>query len=126
MESGYLAALVLISLFLFGLGYNWLVAWLEEKRYDRGYTAFLVVGGSAVTLAAGALLVGLEPVLWLLVCFAASGLPMVVGSCVRSWKARQRAEIEVIKQAKEMLRYAEATGGWICDATANYPGSERE
>ena len=46
---------VLLGLLVFGLLYNWLVGWLEANGHDRGYTAFLVVGGTAVTLVGAAL-----------------------------------------------------------------------
>lgn len=117
---------VLSTLLVFGIVYNALVARLERSGHDRGFTAFLVVGGVAVTLAAATWLVGLQPVMWLLACFAASGLPMVVGSWARYSRARQKNEQATINLAKEMVQDAETTGGRVFVEVGDLPGSQRE
>jgi len=85
-------ALILSGLLLFGLAYNALVAWLERTHRDRGYTAILVIGGSAVTLAGAGHLAGWRPILWALACFAASGTPMTLGSIWRHCQQTAKAE----------------------------------
>lgn len=77
-------ASVILALFLFGVGYNLLVAWLEARGYDRGYMAFIVSAGVGITLAGWYVLTrDLEGGLLLVACFAASGLPMILGSVTR-------------------------------------------
>lgn len=83
--------IVLTCLFLFGVLYNFFIEWLERWGYHSGYVAFLVVGGTAVTLAGASSLIGLNATLWVMACFIASGLPMVLGSCSRH--AREGAKV---------------------------------
>ena len=97
-------AVVLGLLFLFGAAYNLLVAWLEHKGYDEGYTSLLVVGGVLVTLAASALLVGWYNALLVLLCFAASGLPMILGSLARYARARRAALDHALAEIKGLLK----------------------
>lgn len=78
-------------LFLFGFLYNRFVEWLEKNNYDEGYTAFLVVGGVAVTLM-GLALLDWQAALVALGAFAVSGFWMVVGSCQRHMQARRTAQ----------------------------------
>ena len=81
------------TLAAFGYFYNHWVAGLESDGRDEGITALLVVGGVAATLLGiGALDVYVD---WNagiigLVCFTASGLPMVVGSLSRYAKLREQ------------------------------------
>lgn len=81
------------ALFIFGLFYNWLISHLSKKGYSEGYTSLLVVAGTLVTLFAALFTVGLIPVLVILVYFAASGLPMVIGDISR-YVINRRKEIE--------------------------------
>lgn len=81
---------VCAALLGFGLAYNSLVAWLERTRRDEGYTSIMVIAGSAVTIAASALLNGTQAALNTLACFAASGAPMALGSM---WRHAQRRAI---------------------------------
>lgn len=92
---------VFMGLLCFGWAYDRWVAGLESKGHDRGYTAFLVVIGCAVTI------VGFVVVVWslwlgliLLSCFAASGPFMIVGSIRRHVQARAEDEAEAKKQIK--------------------------
>src|SRR3990167_7219503 len=73
--------LILASLFLFGLAYNWLFN-RSRPRYTEPYTAEWVVVGTAVTLGGAALAEPFPPG-WVMVCFAASGLPMAAGDAER-------------------------------------------
>ena len=90
---------IYLGLLLFGIGYNHLTAWLERNGYSEGYTAYLVVGGVGVTVAATSLL----SMQWALVtagAFAASGLPMVLGSMWRYMQRRREAREAIIEEAR--------------------------
>lgn len=89
-------------LFLFGVGYNHLVMYLERKHYDEGYTALLVVVGVAITLIGVAILFWQAAVITLL-CFAASGLPMIVGSAWRHVQLREKAQKAAINANAKTL-----------------------
>jgi hypothetical protein len=77
---------VFFLLFVFGLGFNWLVTWMHRHGHSDGYTWLLVVIGVGVTLLAAGPVVGWEPVLMMFALFAASGLPMAAGD---AWRRRQ-------------------------------------
>jgi len=83
---------VFLGLLLFGIIYNGFVTWLEEHGHDRGYTAILVVGGTLVTLTGSGILIGWRDIGTVLLCFAASGAPMVAGSIWRHVQQRARDE----------------------------------
>lgn len=100
MEIG---VMVLTGLLLFGFGYNWLVGWMERNGY-LGYTAFLVVGGSAVTIGGAVLLIGLDSGLMVFLCFAASGLPMTLGSMWRHARRNQEEEQTAREIARNLLK----------------------
>ena len=82
-------SLILAGLFIFGLGFNWLIAWSERHHVLDGYTAFAVVLGTLVTLG-GIALINLTAAVIALACFAASGLPMLAGSVYRHIEARRK------------------------------------
>ncbi len=94
--------LTLCGLFVISWGYNALIARLERKGYHDGYVSLFVVGGVAYTLLAGVWLIGLEPTLILLAAFAASGLPMVVGSISRYIRQRAREEHTLSAQVRAL------------------------
>ena len=94
---------VLVGLLLFGVFYNAFVEYLERSGRDRGYTAFLVVGGTLVTVAGSAVVIGVTAAGFVLLCFAASGLPMVIGSGWRHVQARAAEEDELRRAARELL-----------------------
>ena len=79
---------ILLGLAAFGVVYNHWVEALEKKGHDRGYMSLIVSAGCAVTLAGASFIIGLGPVLWALICFAASGIPMIIGSISRYCRAR--------------------------------------
>ncbi|HUV95794.1 MAG TPA: hypothetical protein VMX14_13345 [Anaerolineae bacterium] len=85
-------ALTLTALLAFGIAYNAIVTWLENRHHDRGYTSLLVIAGSAVTIAGAGHLTTWRAALWMLACFAASGAPMTAGSIWRYCRHRQQAE----------------------------------
>ncbi len=90
------------GLFVVSWGYNALLAWLERKGYHDGYVSLFVVGGVAYTLLTGVWLIGLEPTLILLAAFAASGLPMVLGSIWRYVGQRTCEERRLREQARQI------------------------
>lgn len=98
----FIAALV--ALLAFGHGYNILVTWLHQQSQDHGYTAFLVIGGTLVTMAGLAWIVDLRTALIGLACFAASGSPLIIGSVRRSLQRRAAAIKLLDDQAREALR----------------------
>ncbi|NMC84319.1 MAG: hypothetical protein GYA58_03435 [Anaerolineaceae bacterium] len=82
---------VLISLVLFGTLYDALMGLAERKHYDEGFTSLFVVVGVLATLAGLSALSWPAAVLGLL-CFAASGGPMVAGSIWRYVKRREEEQ----------------------------------
>jgi hypothetical protein len=112
METGWVFIVVILGLLVFGGIYNHVVAGLEEKGHDRGYTAYLVVGGTLVTVLGAIPLIGVESAGMVLACFAASGLPMVVGSSKRHSQQREEFETRVQAIVREALN-DEKTSGWL-------------
>jgi Kef-type K+ transport system membrane component KefB len=87
-------ALIALVELLFGFGYNVLVGWLFRNRLM--HVSISVVIGVAVTLLIPALVwFDLTMPFWqsgllLVLCFAASGTPMIVGSMQRTVKDGKR------------------------------------
>jgi hypothetical protein len=81
------AGAVVLVLALFSWLYNGL---MNRRKGENVYTAIYVVGGVTVTLF-GAALISWKAALLVLVCFMASGVPMIIGDMVRSTK-RQRTD----------------------------------
>jgi len=96
MEIGWDVAAVMGGLLLFGIGYNAFVEWLERGGRDRGFTSLLVVAGVTVTLFGALIVIGWWSTLVLILCFLASGTPMIVGSLARY--ARERMEAEKVSR----------------------------
>lgn len=94
MSNDAVTILVLGGLVVFGVLYNTLVAKAEQT--ETGYTAFLVVGGVVVTVAATAPLIGWQAAMVVGLAFAASGLPMVIGSMAR-YVRRTQAEHQALR-----------------------------
>lgn len=107
MNIGELIGLisVVIGLDVFGWWYDGFVARLEERHHDEGETALLVVCGVSVTLVGVGLMDAIVPALNAgltgLVCFAASGFPMVYGSKKRYWQRREDEQQDAIRRARE-------------------------
>jgi len=95
---------ILLALAIFGVVYNRWVDSLERQGHDRGYMSFIVALGCAVTLAGAGFIVGLEPVLWAFVCFAASGIPMIAGSVGRYCRARAQQRQECLEHDGNTIR----------------------
>ena len=95
---------VLFGLAAFGYGYNNWVATVTEKGQDRGYLSFIVALGVAITGIGFTLAVGMwELGLLFLICFIASGTPMILGSIHRYIRARAQEEIDARMEARDTL-----------------------
>ena len=99
MESNGIAnstglGIAFIALLVFGFGYN-LIVERFQKRTQR-FTAELVVGGVLVTVLVSGFFIGWMNAAVVLILFVASGLPMIVGSWIRS--ARDDEEAKRIAQ----------------------------
>lgn len=79
---------VLFGLFMFGWSFNALVNYLEDRTV--GYLAMLVSAGVGITLI-GAAVINWQAAVLVLICFVASGIPMIVGEISRSINKRERA-----------------------------------
>jgi hypothetical protein len=78
---------ILAALVIAGVVYDrYIVDIIERQHPPLGVTAWEVVGGVLFTLAGFAFLAGLEMFLLALLCFAASGIPMILGSRARHAK----------------------------------------
>jgi hypothetical protein len=93
-------------LFLLAVAYNGVVEWLEPRGYDEGYTWALVVAGVVLTLG-GVAVVDWRAAAVALAAFAASGLPMAVGSWWRHVRKRERGQA-AMRQACAVPDTAEA------------------
>lgn len=82
---------VLFGLFTFGVLFNLAVEIAERRGWLEGYTALAVVAGVIVTLA-GVALIDWRAAAISLICFIASGTPMVIGSAWRYIRAREKAQ----------------------------------
>lgn len=88
IDWGTLVA-VYLALFLFGLGFNRLVDWLERNGYSEGFVSLLVVAGVGITVVMTAVI---SPAFALVTAgaFIFSGTPMIVGSVARHAIERKR------------------------------------
>ncbi len=85
--------LAIAALVLFGVIYDRLVVDRIERLHPSiGVTAWEVVGGVTVTLLVFGLLAGAEMMLLALLCFAASGIPMIIGSHERHMARSQERD----------------------------------
>lgn len=85
--------LVYAGLFGFGILYNKLVAYVNGRYGQHGYTSFMVVFGVFTTLAALTTRLGAMNTLKLAAGFAASGLPMILGDTGRHLEYKQEVAI---------------------------------
>lgn len=76
---------VLVMLFFGGILYNYAVVDQIERHLPaaHGVTAFEVVGGVLFTMIGFGMIAGFDVMLVCLLCFAASGIPMIIGSMRR-------------------------------------------
>lgn len=109
-DFGLLLAAIVILLLL-GIGYNLLIAEWERKKYLEGFTSLAVVVGVLITLLVEAGLNWQAAVLTL-ICFAASGLPMVAGSIWRYIKARKAFQEEYVASTARLAQCGEGASGY--------------
>jgi hypothetical protein len=93
-------ALIYLFLFVFGWGYNAVVAWAERKGYAEGYMSLIVSLGVAVTIIP-LVIIDWQFSFLMLGAFMCSGMPMILGSIYRHVTAR-RQEQELERQAARM------------------------
>lgn len=121
----YIFAIICLVLFIFGIAYNYLVGWLERTGHDRGYTAYLVIAGTLVTLLLAIPIIGFFAFLIVLACFAFSGLPMVIGSSARSSNKRLEDETKARQYTMEMVADDEKIAERLRYAAGDYASNER-
>lgn len=96
-----LFAAVLFGLLMFGVGYSILVQ--RMGRYKEGFVSLLVVVGVGVTLI-GVALISWQAALITVLCFAASGLPMVIGDVWEYIRRREQDRIAAQEQIERLGR----------------------
>jgi len=79
--------LVLLTLFLFGVGYNYVTGQLEQKQLTEGLLSLMVSLGVGVTLV-GVAVIDWRAAALTLLAFMFSGTPMIVGRLWRHQQAR--------------------------------------
>jgi hypothetical protein len=89
--NGWVFGAVLAALVMFGMAYNVLMGNLGERK--EGYTSFFVAIGTVITLIGAFYTTQFQPApYWVVVaCFAASGIPMILGDVLRAEHIRQAA-----------------------------------
>lgn len=80
--------IVLLSEFIFGIGYNLAVAWAHEHKLTH-VSISVAVGVAGTLVIPAAMWFDAEMCFWhagllLLACFTASGIPMIIGSMRRT------------------------------------------
>lgn len=95
---------IIAALIIFGIFFDRIVGRIEDDDPDHGYTAIWVVIGVLVTVAASAFLVGWWNALLVLLAFAASGAPMILGSIRRHLRNRRRDRRAIVSQFEEITR----------------------
>ena len=82
---------VLLFLAATGVLYDALVSYVQEQLPDRhGVTSWLVVGGVLWTVFGIGILLGVQDMIVVMLCFMASGSPMIAGSMLRYLRERER------------------------------------
>lgn len=94
-------ALVAAGLLIFGILFNWFV--MQSQKWTERYTAELVVVGVLVTVIASGFVIGWDNAFAMIVLFAASGAPMLIGFWVRvaQDEANARRELQKMYQKGE-------------------------
>ena len=90
IENSKELAIAFVALVLFGLGYNLIVE--RFQRRTQRFTAEFVVGGVLVTVTTSGFFIGWDNVLIVIILFVGSGLPMIIGSWVRSARDDEQAK----------------------------------
>lgn len=92
---------VLLGLILFGVLYNLFVEYLINRKYVEGYMSLVVAGGVAMTLI-GLAILSWELAAMVLLGFAASGTPMIIGSIVRYIRLRARDQQSILEDIQRL------------------------
>lgn len=95
-SSSILAAY--LGLFVFGILFNSLVRFMENRRYLDGFTWLAVVLGVAGTLIISLVFVPSKYVCLLLGAFSFSGLPMAFGAIARYVTKREASQKSIIDE----------------------------
>jgi len=95
-------AAVFLFLLVFGVSYNLLVQFVQRKT--QHYTAEFVAGGCLVTVLASGFVIGWDCALIVLICFIASGTPMIIGSMMSHAQDEQAAKKVIQDELKEMTK----------------------
>ena len=98
VDLGWIAG-VFFGLALVGAGYNQLVGVAERRGWMEGVTSLAVALGALITLI-GAAVICWQAALIVLVCFVASGLPMIFGSIYRYIRAREQGRRDLINEVR--------------------------
>jgi hypothetical protein len=85
------AVVLLLVLMAFGIGYNAMIARAERRHYLEGFTSLAVAAGVGFTLIIVAIY-DWRAAVTVLIGFAASGVPMIVGSIMRYIKLRNEEQ----------------------------------
>jgi divalent metal cation (Fe/Co/Zn/Cd) transporter len=102
-QSGMIWA-VIFFLVAVGTIYNLFIAWVEKRGYLDGFTSLAVAGGVVFTLI-GIAVIDWKAALLCLVCFVASGTPMIIGSLARYVSKREQTR-KAIKEIHQDDRVA--------------------
>jgi len=97
--------LVAFGLFIFGVLYNMAVEWARPRGWLEPYTSLWVAFGVLVTIAGAGivdLLVDWNASIITLVCFIASGTPMILGDFAR-YVRQVQAERNAIRDETKTL-----------------------
>lgn len=95
-------SLTLAALFCFGVCYALLVNWMARNKVT-GQTAYTVVFGVGVALAASIPTFGLFPIAIMFSYFAACGTPMVIEYALRVHAERRADELSAAAVAKAAI-----------------------
>lgn len=106
-----LVVIVFLSLFIFGISYNALIAQAGKHGILEGYTALSVALGVIVTLI-GVAVIDWPAALLALGCFIFSGTPMIAGEIVRYNEARNKDK-DNVRQAATVAEHGEGTARYI-------------
>lgn len=94
---------VILGLVIIGIIYNNLVDYLQRNKFDEGYLSLIVAGGVGFTLI-GLAVISWQAAIAALVCFAASGSPMIIGSIVRYIRKRAENQFQIIERVADDMK----------------------
>lgn len=86
----------LLALLLFGVIFNMFVEYLITHKYVEGYMSLVVALGSGITLL-GLAILSWQLAFLAILGFAASGIPMIIGSITRYIRLRSRDQQSMLE-----------------------------